>query len=110
MDIETETKNGATVIVPKGRIDQSTTSAFQELLLAKLSDVGAGPVVVDMGNVEFISSVGLRALMIGVKSAKAAGGSLVVAALTPMVKEVFQISRFDMVLKCFDDVESALSS
>ena len=99
--------NGDTIILaPSGRIDQDTSAAFQEALSGEIAGEQT-LVVVDFSDIEYISSVGLRALMIGAKESKAGGCKLAVAALCPVVQEVFQISRFDKVIKTFDTVEDA---
>ncbi len=50
--------------------------------------------LIDFSAIEYISSAGLRALMAASKKTKAAGGRIAVAALQPMVQEIFEISRF----------------
>ena len=58
--------------------------------------------VLDFAGVEYISSVGLRVLMIAAPSRCAAGSArIAVAGLQPVVAEIFAISRFDMVLEVF---------
>lgn len=112
MDIPTRTLDGAIVIAPQGPIDQASADAFRTALESRLSAcVKAGsPLVVDFSGVSYISSVGLRALMLAQRQAEAQEGRLGVAALTPVVKEVFEISRFNLVLKVFDSVEAAAAA
>lgn len=98
------------VLSPAGRIDHETAEAFREALLAGIATCAAGQdqVVLDLGAVEYIASAGLRALMLGARQAKAKGGRLVVAALRPVVKEVFDITRFALVLEVFPSLRDAL--
>ena len=65
------------------------------------------PVVLDFSNVVYISSVGLRVLLLAAKQVKAQQGRIAIAALTPIVAEVFQVSHFNLVLKVFADVAAA---
>jgi anti-anti-sigma factor len=65
-------------------------------------------VVLDFADVEYISSAGLRVLMIAAKQMRARDAKIAVAALQPMVAEIFAISRFDRVLEVFPSVRSAL--
>jgi anti-anti-sigma factor len=95
------------VLSPAGRIDNDTSPDFQTRLLAALSPGAA--VLVDFSKVEYVSSAGLRALMMGSKQAKATKGRLAVAALGPVVKEIFEISRFSLVVQVFDTAEDALA-
>lgn len=89
-----------------GRIDLSNAESFREQLLDCLS---TATVIVDLSQVEYVSSAGLRSLMIAAKAAKAADLELAVAALTPAVKEIFTISRFDLVVPCFTSVRDAVA-
>ena len=97
---------------PAGALDAAASATFQEPLLAALTPSGgtAGLVVIDFAAVPFISSAGLRVVMIGAKHARAAGAHLVVAALTPTVREIFEISRFHHVVPVFATVEEAIAS
>ena len=65
--------------------------------------------MLDLGGVEYISSVGLRVLMLASKQAKAQGGSLAVTDLQPVVREIFEISRFNLVLEVFPTLREALA-
>ncbi len=96
------------VVLPiaEHRIDYDSAAGFQEQLLAALGD-GAATVIVDLAQVEMISSVGLRAFVVAAKKSKAAGGTLVVSGLQPVVREVFEISRFDALFPLFETVEGA---
>jgi anti-anti-sigma factor len=108
--LELSDKRIDSVVIMKaaGRIDMITSDAFRERLLELLA--GALPVVIDLSGVDYVSSAGLRALMIGSKQAHSAGTQLAVAALQPVVLEIFQISRFDKVLRCYDSVDAALAA
>jgi anti-anti-sigma factor len=96
------------VLVVSGRIEMITSDAFCEHLLAMLA--GGRPLVVDFSGVDYISSAGLRALMVGAKQARSAGNRLEVAALQPVVLEIFQISRFDKLLPCHPTVAAAIAA
>ena len=95
------------ILSPAGRIDNDTSPNFQTRLLAALTPNSA--VLVDFVAVEYISSAGLRALMMGSKQSKASKGRLAVAALGPVVKEIFEISRFSLVVEVFDTPADALA-
>lgn len=101
--------DGALVITPRdARIDLSNAEDFTAALLAALSKAGKA-LVVDLSGVEYISSAGLRSLMITLKAAKAQGAGLAVAALRPLTREIFAISRFDIVFTLFDSVRDAIA-
>jgi anti-sigma B factor antagonist/stage II sporulation protein AA (anti-sigma F factor antagonist) len=105
-----ETRRGQIlVLTPVGRIDNETSPAFQAKLLGAVGANGA-TVLLDMSKVDYLSSVGLRALMVASKQAKAVDGRMAVASLHPMVKEIFAISRFNYVIQVFDGVDDAVAA
>ena len=63
-----------------------------------------------MSGLEYISSAGLRAMMIASKTGKTQNVGIGVAAMQPMVREIFTISRFNLVFKCFDEVREAVEA
>jgi anti-sigma B factor antagonist len=97
MDIEEARFGDAVVLRPKERIDQTSADDFQSHLLNAIES-GATAVLVDFSDVDYISSVGLRALMIAAKKGKAGDVALGVSDLQPNVNEIFEISRFNFVV------------
>jgi anti-sigma B factor antagonist/stage II sporulation protein AA (anti-sigma F factor antagonist) len=99
------------VLSPGGRIDQSVADAFKAALAPHLERCvrGLDRLVLDLSAVENISSAGLRVLMLAIKQAKAQGGTLVVAGLQPVVRQIFEISRFGSVVEVFPSVREALA-
>ncbi|HJR04811.1 MAG TPA: STAS domain-containing protein [Methylomirabilota bacterium] len=98
-------------LYPVGRIDHATADSFKAALAPHLAGVAAGRdrAVIDLAGVEYISSVGLRVLMLASKQVKAQGGALAVADLQPVVREIFEISRFNLVLEVFPTLREALA-
>jgi len=102
----------ARVVAPKGRLDHDNCEAFQAQLAPHIdacAQSGAA-LVLDLSGLEYVSSAGLRCLMIGARSAKAKKSRIVVAAMQPVVAEIFQISRFNLVLEVFATLREALAS
>jgi anti-sigma B factor antagonist len=90
-----------------GRIDLSNADAFKDALTAALAKTKSA-LVLDLSQVDYISSAGLRALMIVFKAGKAEGKAFGIAALQPLVLEIFTISRFNLVFPLFDSVRNAV--
>jgi anti-anti-sigma factor len=98
------------VLSPRGRIDHASAEAFRTALGPYLAQLGPGqPLVLDLGAVDYIASVGLRVLMLASRQARAQGGTIAVAALGPLVREIFEISKFTLVFPCFASVADALA-
>ena len=102
----------ALVLAAAGRIDHASAEAFKTALQPHLEQCKSGGdvVVLDLSGVEYISSVGLRVLMLAAKQTRAVQGAIAVAALQPVVKEIFEISKFTLVLPCYADVREALAA
>lgn len=107
MDISENSRDGALVISAAGRLDSSTAAALEAVLPVRVKDNRA--VVLSLTDVPYVSSAGLRVLLIGAKAAKAAGHSLTITGVAPAVREVFDISGFSKIFTIEPDVDAALA-
>jgi anti-anti-sigma factor len=98
--------------VTSARLDQDTCEAFRGDLLKSVEDAAAsgGAIVLDLSALEYVSSAGLRCFMLASRQAKAQHGRIFVAALQPMVAEIFQISHFNLVFQVFPTVGDAVAA
>ena len=80
----------------EGRIDTLTAPQLETELAPLLEGVSA--LVIDMAQVAYISSAGLRVLLSTHKKMLSAGGSLTIANAVPAVREVFDITGFSDIL------------
>lgn len=102
-------QGSATVVVVSGTVDAVTAPRFGEALQGEV-DAGRPKVVVDLTDVAYISSAGLRAVLAGLKAARAAGGDLRLAGAAAPVAQVFDLAGFGTILRSFDDVDGAVAS
>jgi anti-anti-sigma factor len=112
MELSPRQAGHALVLHPAGRIDHTHADDFALALAPHLRDCVAGgaALVIDMSRVDYISSIGLRVLMVAIKDVKPKGGRMVLCALAPLVLEVFKISRFDMLFQIFATQDQALAA
>jgi len=98
------------VIATAGRIDYQNAEAFKSALMPCIESSGpdSPQIVLDLSRLDYVSSAGLRVLMIAAKESKARNRRLLAVALQPVVREIFEISRFNMVFEIFDSVRDAL--
>ena len=110
MEISTRQFVDVVLAAPVGRIDHYSAGQLEEALipLVERSGIDKGAVVLDFADVEYISSVGLRVLMVAAKQMRAHDGKIAVAGLQPVVAEIFAISRFDRVIDVYPSVRTAL--
>ena len=99
------------VIAAGGRIDYMNADELKLNLLPPIEKHSAdgNHIVLDLSRLEYISSAGLRVLMIAAKEARVRRGKMLAVALQPVVREIFEISRFTLVFEIFDSVQDALS-
>jgi anti-sigma B factor antagonist len=110
MELEATRHGDAVVVSARGRIDHASAETFKMALGPHLAQSGPGrPLVLDLGAVDYIASVGLRVLMLASRQVRAQGGKIAVAALGPLVREIFEISKFTLVFPCFATVADALA-
>jgi anti-anti-sigma factor len=98
----------ALVAAPVGGIDHVNAPHFEYALAPMLAQAGNGALVLDFSGVDYISSAGLRVLMIAASKMKAQQGRLVVCSLSSVVSEIFAISRFHRVLTVKPTLADAL--
>jgi anti-sigma B factor antagonist len=111
MDIRNKTYDDVLVLSPEGRIDHGNSEDFRRSFAPFIDRCRSEGkrMVLDLGRVDYISSAGLRCFMLAEKHAKSQGGTIVVAAMQPVVKEIFEISRFTLVFETFATVREALA-
>ncbi|WP_137390881.1 STAS domain-containing protein [Rhodoligotrophos defluvii] len=107
MEINREERDGIGIIAPVGRVDSNTARDLEAVLLPAFD--GGGKVIVDFSRLTYISSAGLRVLLMAAKQSKAKGAALALAGMSPAVKEVFTISGFAKLFKIYPDAEAAAS-
>lgn len=112
METTVRTQDDVVVVSVAGRIDQASSEAFKEALAPHLERCrqGGPALVLDFSGVDYISSIGLRVLMLAARQVTAQAGRIAIAALTPVVDEVFRISRFNIVFKVYDRVDAAIAA
>ncbi len=106
MEIKLIQKNRFDVIAVSGRLDAMTAPLF-ETEARKLLDSGAQSVIVDMTDLIFVSSAGLRGILTLAKGLRAVQGEIRFAGLQPAVQEVFTISGFTSLFKLYPNVAEA---
>jgi anti-anti-sigma factor len=102
-------EDGLVILKPVGRIDHGNAGLFQSQLSPHLDNCSSDGtrILLDFSDVEYISSVGLRVLMMAAKKLKPITAGISMTCLQPVVGEIFRISRFDYVLPVYDDRETA---
>jgi len=111
LQIATRQVADAVIAMPVGRIDHRTAGEFEAALTPLVAAAAAakGALVLDFSRIEYISSVGLRVLMIAAKKMREREAPLLVTALQSVVAEIFAISRFDRILTVTATLDDAMA-
>jgi anti-anti-sigma factor len=109
MQIVEEKLGMVLAVALRGRLDAATSKTVEERLLG-LIDSGEIRLVMDLAQLDYISSIGLRVLMLAAKRLRAAGGVIAVCALQPTVAQVFEIAGFTAIFKIFPNRAAAVAA
>ena len=109
MKIETTEVGSVAIVRCEGSLDTNTSVEAQEFVNG-LIDEGATKLLIDLSKVDFVSSAGLRILLVAAKRLGGLSGSLRICGLNETVNEVFEISGFSSILDVFDSEEGALKA
>lgn len=108
MEITREDGDGISIIAPVGRIDSNTARDVEAVLLPAFED--GRSIVFDFGGLTYISSAGLRVLLMAAKRSKASGVPLALSGMKPSVHEVFQISGFARLFDIYEERSAAIEA
>jgi anti-anti-sigma factor len=109
MKIETRQEPNATIVSLAGRMDALTAPEFEKKM-NKIIDEGSGNLVVDLKGIDYISSAGVRSILVIAKRLKTDSGRIVLAGLTDIVREVLEMTGFIKILTIRGSTEAALES
>ena len=98
------------VACPSGRIDTSTYNEFKNLLNAELDKTRAKHLVIDLADLEYVSSAGFREFFLAGRRMNRDGGTLSVCSFQPQVKELFEIAQFMTAYSVYDSRDEAVAA
>ncbi len=108
MSISTEREGTALIAKAEGRVDGANAREFQNAL-----ETAVGPddkaVILDLGSLHYISSAGLRVILLVAKTLQSRNAKLGVCSLSGSIKEVFEISGFDKIIPVYASKQDAVS-
>jgi anti-anti-sigma factor len=90
-----------------GRLDAKTASEAEATVKGLLKE-GRRKLLFDLSQMEYISSAGLRVILMAFKELRVKQGRVVLCSLTPYVKEIFDVSNFSSIIPITDSVETGL--
>ncbi|HLF27863.1 MAG TPA: STAS domain-containing protein [Anaerolineae bacterium] len=109
MQISSRELKRVNVVTVGGRVDSAAAPDLEQTLQS-LIDSRRTQIVIELGEVEYMSSAGLRALVSALKAAKKGGGDVVIARPSTRVREVLELAGLTSVFALYDDVVEAVGS
>jgi anti-anti-sigma factor len=109
MEFTQELSGDVVIVRLSGRLDSGTAQSAEENFTQVLGD-RALRLAIDMANLEYISSAGLRVLLVVAKKVQRANGKVVLFGLVRNVREVFAISGFDRIFAIQPDMAAAVTA
>ena len=108
MTIERRHLSAQVVLVVSGRMDAENAPQFEQACNACIAE-GLTTLVVDSGELAYVSSMGLRSFISVAKTLQSKGGALRICRLQGLVKQVFEITGLIRSFPVYESLESALS-
>jgi anti-sigma B factor antagonist len=109
MNIASTKHGNAAVVQLSGRLDAESAPAFESECARQFRD-GATHIVVDMTELQYVSSMGIRSFLTIAKQAKGKKGAVLLCGLKGFAKEVFDLTNLTAQFQVFDSSEAALAS
>jgi anti-sigma B factor antagonist len=109
MDISTQQVKSVSVMTVKGRVD-SATAPDLENALKQLVEGDKTQIVLDLKDVEYMSSAGLRAMVSTLKSVKRLNGDLRLCSPSPRVAEVLRLAGLNSIFSIYPTQADAVGS
>jgi len=108
MEIKEEKRGDVRIIGLRGRLDATTSQSVERRLLALVAQ-GEVRITFDLSGLSYISSMGLRVLMVVAKQVQAGDGKLALATLNDSVREIFNLAGFTQLFSVFQTVDEAVA-
>jgi anti-anti-sigma factor len=109
MEMQREVLSGVAVFKLIGSLDAISAPNIGTQMLSHIDD-GDTKIVMDVSKLDYISSAGLQTILKVTRKLSSVNGGFALAALTPNVKEVIELSGFTVFLSIFDTVDAAVES
>ena len=107
MQIHETRQAEALILVVQGQLDTVSAPQFEARLLGVIGK-GEQRLCVDCGSLSYVNSAGLKAFLVAAKELETTGGKMVLCALPPGVRTVFDMIGFSQIMTLLPSREEAL--
>ena len=109
MHIEATQLEKAVVLKVSGRMDAENASDFDKACDVWISQ-GAKHLIADLGDLQYVSSMGLRSFLAAAQKLKSVSGSLILCGLKGLPRQVFEMTRLDSLFPIYETAQQALAA
>jgi anti-anti-sigma factor len=109
MDISEDRKADALILALSGKLDATTAKPFEEKIIEVINS-RAQRLVLDLSQLEYISSSGLRVFLLAAKRLQRTDGKMVFCGLQDHVRQVFDLAGFSSILSIYGSRDEAIKS
>jgi anti-sigma B factor antagonist len=107
MDISEDRKADAVILSVSGKLDATTAKTFEDRILGVING-GTQRLVVDLSQLDYISSSGLRVFILAAKRLQTVDGKIVLCSMKDHVRQVFDLAGFSSMLSIYASRDEAL--
>ena len=109
MEISEDRKADTVVLALSGKLDSTTANTFEKKLLSQIES-GERRFVINLAQLDYISSAGLRVFLLAAKRLNSANGKILLSSLQDPVREVFDITGFSSVFSIYGSDDDAIKN
>jgi anti-anti-sigma factor len=106
MEINERRVAGILTLSVSGKLDTTSAKAFEETILGRIES-GERRIIIDLAQLDYVSSTGLRVLLLANKRLNSANGRIALCSLRGSVREVFDIAGFSSIFSIYGSHEDA---
>lgn len=108
MNLDQETRGDIAILRPVGRLDSTSSPDLESTVLERLQS-GCNRIVFDLADMDYVSSAGLRVILLAGKKLRATQGKMVLSGMRDDVRDVFQMSGFLNLFAVTPSLDEALA-
>ena len=109
IEVIEERESGVLVLIPVNRLDGANADSFESLVMDHI-DNGEHDLIIDFSRLKFVSSAGMRVILVAAKQLQTKRGKFILCAMKDNIHDVFRVSGFDKVMLIRNSRWSALAS
>jgi anti-anti-sigma factor len=109
MEITEDRTADVLILSLSGKLDATTAKTFEDKILAEI-EAGDRRLMIDLSQLAYVSSAGLRVILIAAKRLRSKDGKIALCSLQDHVQQVFDLSGFSSILSIYASREEGIKA